>query len=404
MDAGKAAAAAVVTAPQKHPQPLRVCKGGRTAVVFVTHEHNRNTRFFLRHGLEPDANVTYVIVQNDVTLKDPVRETTVTQKALGLSNVTWIRRPNMSNDWGAYSAAVRHLDLQAYDYFVFLNSTMRGPFMPAWWHDDRQGVARPHWTTLFTRKLSDSVAMVGSSINWHGGQPHVQSMLMVMDQRALQLMRAAELFMSTDRHVSKMCLVTDFEIGSSQLLMKRGYNIDCMLRARAGRDWRQGNAAEAAYPPVERSSWWGTNLWFPKRFFGNTDVNLFETMFYKTNCGNNGRNKALELQTRLQEHEGLEAAAPYTYDAVWNPADGLETLGPLQVEDVNAPSPDEEDQAAARQELNTALTAAAHADAALRRLQHRIKRIEWLWPTLVTLLAAAVLALTITIVVLKKRM
>jgi hypothetical protein len=71
---------------------------------------------------------------------------------------------------------------RAFKYFVWLNSSVRGPFLPAY-HP-----AGVHWTTAFVRKLTGDVKLVGSTINCGGAyalsaqQPHVQSYAVAMDQ------------------------------------------------------------------------------------------------------------------------------------------------------------------------------------------------------------------------------
>lgn len=71
---------------------------------------------------------------------------------------------------------------RAFKYFIWLNSSVRGPFLPAYHPRD------VHWSTAFTRKLAGDVKLVGSTINCGGAyalsaqQPHVQSYAVAMDQ------------------------------------------------------------------------------------------------------------------------------------------------------------------------------------------------------------------------------
>ena len=71
---------------------------------------------------------------------------------------------------------------RAFKYFVWLNSSVRGPFLPAY-HP-----AGLHWTTAFVRKLRGDVKLVGSTINCGGAyalsaqQPHIQSYAVATDQ------------------------------------------------------------------------------------------------------------------------------------------------------------------------------------------------------------------------------
>lgn len=73
---------------------------------------------------------------------------------------------------------------------------MRGPFLPAYL---RGGM---HWTEPLTTKLSESVKLVGATINCGGGyfhpdpQPHVQSYAVAMDA------------VSSQRPCHSPCLIT----------------------------------------------------------------------------------------------------------------------------------------------------------------------------------------------------
>lgn len=65
---------------------------------------------------------------------------------------------------------------------MWLNSSVRGPFLPAYHPRD------VHWTRAFVRKLTRDVKLVGATINCGGAyalsaqQPHVQSYAVAMDQ------------------------------------------------------------------------------------------------------------------------------------------------------------------------------------------------------------------------------
>ena len=54
------------------------------------------------------------------------------------------------------------VDTSSYTYFVLMNSSVRGPFLPAHWP------AAAHWTTGFTSRLSSTVKLVGPTISCEG--------------------------------------------------------------------------------------------------------------------------------------------------------------------------------------------------------------------------------------------
>jgi len=328
---------------------------GKTAVIFVFHHVDRNVRFFLRHGLVPHAQVDFVLVQNMPDWSDR-QEDTVTEKPLGPSKVWRIQRPNCSQDWGAYGAALRHLQRERYDFFVCVNSTMRGPFLPPWYQGGQQGTAMPHWSQLFTRRLNDQVAEVGSTINpLKGHRPHVQSMAFAFDHRALRIWLAHEVLFLDNRRVPKDQLIDRHEVAKSKLLLDAGFNLDTLLTCYQGRDWRL---------PEQHDLPRQTDPWFKNSMFGTT-VHPYETIFFKTNRFRHGH-ADVDLLTDFWEHAEVrqqqpeaatEASSWHSHD-VLHPAD--EWLGPL-VPYRPSPLAAYEEQAAEQRRVGAAATAATAA-------------------------------------------
>ncbi len=78
-----------------------------------------------------------------------------------------------------------------YKYFIFINSSVRGPYLPAY-------IDSSTWTQAFTSQFTDTIKLVGSSINcekthWKGDtkgktrhNAHVQSYAIATDRYVLQ--------------------------------------------------------------------------------------------------------------------------------------------------------------------------------------------------------------------------
>lgn len=271
-------------------EPLRVLNGGKTLVVYAYHQFNRNLRFFLRHGMVPHNRVDYAFVQNHAEW-DPKRPAQVNEKHIGRSLVYWINRNNLANDFGAHSEALRQIDTTGYDYFVFLNSSVRGPFVSTAASDPTE-----HWSVIFSRRLTNQVALTGSTINYHDGTPHVQSMVMCMDQRGLAVYREEEVFLSKDRYISKGQLIHKHEIRGSTALLKRGYNLDCLLTAFQGKDWRLPSQEFLPHKPIHN------DLWGDRRYFGY-NLNPYETVFFKTNRTYDRKFTIMPLLTEWYENQ-----------------------------------------------------------------------------------------------------
>jgi hypothetical protein len=104
-----------------------------------------------------------------------------------MRNVLVLAKENECLDFGGWRYGLDWIGWRGrgYRYFVFLNSSVRGPYVPLY-------VPRAiHWTTLFTQLIRESgdgygdnngpIKLVGMTINCHLHRPHVQSMLWVTD-------------------------------------------------------------------------------------------------------------------------------------------------------------------------------------------------------------------------------
>ena len=93
----------------------------------------------------------------------------------------WQEQAIKSANWKTSVACRR------YPFIIFLNSSVRGPFLPAYMQNSVP------WTHVFTSKITEEVRLVGSTINCgraYESLPvaHVQSYAMATDQAGLQIL------------------------------------------------------------------------------------------------------------------------------------------------------------------------------------------------------------------------
>lgn len=163
----------------------------RTLVLYVYHESSEhyveNLRFFVRMAIEAssspasDDDVDYLLIVNGESRL--LGE--LTELAARRGNVQVLSRPNTCFDGGAAGEALRtHPELLAagYRYFVIMNSSVRGPFLPRFYPQDQP------WTRALTGLLSDQVKLAGTTINCGGTGVHVQSMVLATDQEGLGIL------------------------------------------------------------------------------------------------------------------------------------------------------------------------------------------------------------------------
>ncbi|NBU65381.1 MAG: hypothetical protein EBS29_12915 [Chloroflexia bacterium] len=127
-------------------------------------------------------------------------------------NVRFEFHPNGCYDWGTIGWLLqnRPVNLWKYKYFIFLNSSVRGPYIPAyakvhtlgagestWALQCNQTQNKLRWQQLLVGKLNDKVKLVGATISCEGSpfegnvegewrtNPHVQSYVLATDQVGL---------------------------------------------------------------------------------------------------------------------------------------------------------------------------------------------------------------------------
>lgn len=104
---------------------------------------------------------------------------------------------NRCFDWGTVGWALRSgkVDITGYKYFIIMNSSVRGPFTPAYFSD------KHHWSRIFTDRITDEVKLVGPTISCEGAplegdaskewrtNPHVQSYVTATDQTGMAILQ-----------------------------------------------------------------------------------------------------------------------------------------------------------------------------------------------------------------------
>ena len=123
-----------------------------------------NLQFFLKNVLRPDDAARYVIVVDhgldqygqfsSIALPDlpPNAEYLSIRGCFELGHVGKV----------LFSQSKVQVDLSQYKYFVWLDSTVRGPFLPSYVSKMRNA---PIWHSLLTSRLTSSVKLVGATIN-----------------------------------------------------------------------------------------------------------------------------------------------------------------------------------------------------------------------------------------------
>lgn len=244
----------------------------KTLVLYVFHEYNANVDFFLKHGgiiEHPDIDYLFIINHPTLTIATELPK-----------NARVVNRDNIGYDFGAWSHGLFMESpplYSQYDYFVLINSSVRGPFFPLWSQDR-------NWVTMFTRYINDDVKLVGTTINHVCAEPnkkipHVQSMVMVSDRIGIDIGIRKGIFTINHVDLPKLQVVIQKEVAFSSYILDAGYNLACLLEAYRGYDFRVHKQRPTDF---SKCQWfvWDDNPYRSKNYFG-MDIHPYEVIFIK---------------------------------------------------------------------------------------------------------------------------
>lgn len=193
-------------------------------VLYVFHTINENVIWFCKHNIFESPEYQFIIICNSLSLDLSILQIP--------SYATCIQRPNTGYDFGGWSRGLACCDISGVDRFIFINSSVKGPFLPP-------GYTRP-WPTMLTDQISDSVKLAGCTINcldeWGTYHPtkksvHIQSYAFCTDRHGSMLLRNAGIFSLTRMEPTFMSTIINREIRMSRVILEAGFNISCLLPA-----------------------------------------------------------------------------------------------------------------------------------------------------------------------------
>jgi hypothetical protein len=255
-----------------------------------------NFQFFIAVGMgvsstfSTPANTDFVIVINgDVctpcnSLLGLVSEDRAAAEALPAVSAAWSgngltmlqRKQNQGMDFAAHNVTIEWLkhsgQYRSYKYFIFLNSSVRGPFYPTYMPPEWQ------WTRAYTDRLIGDVKVVSSSlvclptVDAGGFGPKLESWAFAIDQEGLDIVVDAGVYQLRKCKLCKDGVVVLGEYGLSNVLLSKGFNIaTLMARYRPGINWR------------EERHWHCNDNVHPSRHgtYDHISMHPFETVFIK---------------------------------------------------------------------------------------------------------------------------
>ena len=228
-----------------------------TYVYFENERSLKNLKFFISNGVfcNKVAHYNFIIKGGKCSAKIP-----------SYDNITVHKVNNEGYDFGGYSYSINTIDKDTFGYFIFLNDSVIGPFIPRY-------ISKEEWYIHFVNLISDKTKLVGPTINkqtFNNIPKHVQSMAFATDNIGLQLLIDNNIF-NLERNIQvfnklgKWEFIMKFEVGMSGIIMDNGYKIESFMQT-------ENNNFE-----IEHG-----DICYNNKYFGTT-LNPIEIMFLKNN-------------------------------------------------------------------------------------------------------------------------
>jgi hypothetical protein len=242
----------------------------RTLILYVFHQECDNLRLFIERGLLDATDKQFIFIYNDPNYNSSDENSLPASLHDNWSflfsqpNIHLLVRPNIGQDFQGWNSGLflsrKTLDhkiiyeteiaidsdylYRYFDKFIFINSTVAGPYIPSYVESD--------WADCFTSKLSDQVKIVGITTNFmvhnhhpsiteairqtygiiHDDSTHMQSMIFGLDQVGLQVLIKYGLFSSGKIFPpDKLIIIILCEIGMSMILRYEGYSMFSLMKS-----------------------------------------------------------------------------------------------------------------------------------------------------------------------------
>lgn len=245
-------------------------------------EYKENLSYFLKYAIT-DSIDYYIIINGTCSVKIPT----------DAPNITVIYRPNKGYDFGAWEYCIKNYIVpsnQTYDYYIFLNSSVRGPIPPS--------LAGDGWLNRFLELFqNNNVKLAGTTINvlmeswedypldYEPPYTHVQSMFFILNYEGFQFLLKEGFFDDEEvlnNTTDMKYIVANKEIMMSQLILKNNWNINAMLPNYRDRDYRY---IKSNFNPSSENPCRTGDDPDKKNYFGR-DIYPEEVIFFKTNLSN----------------------------------------------------------------------------------------------------------------------
>ena len=194
----------------------------KTLVLYVFHIYNERVKYFIDNCIFPDENIDFMIICNNKNLIIDIPK-----------YAKIIYRDNIGYDFGGWSDALLTNNLyNSYDYFIFANSSIIGPYL--------KPNSTEKWTDIYINGLKDNIKLFGSTINCFVNgirKPHVQSYIYSVNKETLEYLIKCEIFSTKNIANTFNDAIINKEVLMSTKILENGWNIGSLLNNYKGIDF-----------------------------------------------------------------------------------------------------------------------------------------------------------------------
>eukprot|EP00455_Lapot_gusevi_P057492 TRINITY_DN9809_c0_g1_i5.p1 TRINITY_DN9809_c0_g1~~TRINITY_DN9809_c0_g1_i5.p1 ORF type:complete len:343 (-),score=26.39 TRINITY_DN9809_c0_g1_i5:111-1139(-) len=182
------------------------------------------------------------------------------------SNIFKLTRSNTCFDIGAFRAGLeargvtdQTVETTVYKYFFFINSSVRGPYVPKSFSLLASHVPNsariPPWLLAFSSMITNQVKLAGCTINCGADNPHVQSFAWTTDTVGLKVLLSHPKALGCPK--TFWDAISAGEVLMSRAIMDAGFQIDSLMIRYDGVDFRKTenhNCNDRVNPLSEQSN------------------------------------------------------------------------------------------------------------------------------------------------------
>lgn len=185
----------------------------KTLVLYVFHQYNNRVKYFIQNAIFNSDDTDFIVICNDK------------KEDFDVPNyVKILKRDNIGYDFGGWSEALLTDNLyKNYDYFIFINSSVMGPYTVSYYTG--------RWTDIFINGLKNNIKLFGSTINTLNNPlelSHVQSYVFAVSKDTLEYLIDCEIFSIKQYANTFEEAIWYKEVLLSRKVIEKGWNIGAL--------------------------------------------------------------------------------------------------------------------------------------------------------------------------------